>query len=105
MAPSSGDQFSVRPLHVGAEIVGLAPGREEDPAIRAAMYQAWMQYGLLLFRGVDSIDRHLAISRCFGELEIHPVPEFRYEHNPYLVELGGVKRAAAYVYDETQVRV
>jgi taurine dioxygenase len=96
--------FSVRPLPVGAEIVGLAVGSEADPEVRSALYGAWLQHGVLLFRDVDSIERHLAISRCFGELEIHPVPEFRFEHNPYLVELGGQKRAAAYVYDGSEVR-
>ena len=50
-------------------------------------------------------ERHLSISRCFGELELHPVPEIRFEQNPYLIELGGQRKSAAYVYDGTDVRV
>jgi taurine dioxygenase len=96
--------FSIRPLPVGAEIVGLARESEAEPGVRRDLYDAWLRYGVLLFRGVDSIERHLSISQCFGELEIHPVPEFRFEQNPYLVELGGPTRAAAYVYD-SDVRV
>src|SRR5689334_13773178 len=96
--------FSVRPMTVGAEIVGLAPGSERDPSVKSALYKTWLEYGVLLFRNVDSIDRHLAISECFGELEIHPEPTFRYAENQYLAELGGAKRPAAYVYDDTDVR-
>lgn len=96
--------FSVRPLSVGAEIIGLMPGSERDPGVRNALYKTWLEHGILLFRGVDTIDRHLAISECFGELEIHPEPSFRYPHNQYLAELGGAKRPAAYVYDDTDVR-
>jgi taurine dioxygenase len=91
-------------MTVGAEIVGLAPGSERDPSVKTALYMTWLEYGVLLFRDIDSIDRHLAISECFGELEIHPEPTFRYPQNPYLVELGGAKRPAAYVYDDTDVR-
>ena len=85
---TSGHELGIHPMPVGAEIAGLRPGSEEDPDVRARLYQAWLDHGILLFRGVDSIERHLAISRCFGELEIHPVPEVRFEGNPYLIEIG-----------------
>jgi taurine dioxygenase len=101
----SNTAFSVVPLSVGAEVVGLAPGAEQDPVARRALYDAWLEHGVLLFRGVGSIARHLAISRCFGELEIHPVPEVRHPENPWLIELGGPKRTAAYVFDGTDLRV
>jgi taurine dioxygenase len=91
--------FSVRSLGVGAEIVGLSPGDADDSKVARALYQAWLDYGILLFRGVDTIERHLAISRCFGELEIHPVPEARSPTNEYLIEIGGPRRPAAYLFD------
>ena len=97
--------FSIREMPVGAEVVGLPPGLEEDPGIARALYDAWLEHGILLFRGVESIERHMAISRCFGELEIHPVPEVRYSENPYLIELGGLRRTSAYVFDGTDLRV
>ncbi|MGB8362906.1 MAG: TauD/TfdA dioxygenase family protein [Rhizomicrobium sp.] len=92
-------------MAVGAEIVGLAPGSESDPEIKAALYQAWLEHGILLFKNVDTTEQHLALSRCFGELEIHPFPESRSEENPLLIELGGSKRTPAYVYDERDMRV
>lgn len=109
MAPEDGDRaqpkFRVRPMPVGAEIVDLEPGAENDPASRAALYQAWLQYGILLFRNIDSVDRHVAISRCFGELEKHPVPEIRHPDNPYLIELGGPRVPSAYMFDDKDLRV
>jgi taurine dioxygenase len=93
------------PLAVGAEVSGLAPGSEGGPAVRAALYAAWLEYGFLLFRDVDSIERHLALSRCFGELEIHPMPEVQSKLNPFLIDIGGAKRNAAYVYDERDLRI
>jgi taurine dioxygenase len=97
--------FSIRAMPVGAEIIGLEPGREANPRTRRALYDAWLDHGILLFRGVETIDRHLAISRCFGELEIHPVPEVRAPDNDYLIELGGPKKTAAYVFDDRDLRV
>jgi taurine dioxygenase len=96
-------RFAIRPLSVGAEVLGLAPGVEDDDDVKAGLYAAWLEYGILLFRNVDSIERHLAISRCFGELEIHPMPEVRYPGNPYFIEIG--KDPVRYVYDGRYVRV
>jgi taurine dioxygenase len=102
--------FSVRPMPVGAEIVGFEPGSEEDASVRRRLYDAWLAHGILLFRDVDSIDRHLAISRCFGELEIHPVPEVRFSENPYLIEIGAPmsdakKKPAVYIFDGDKARI
>lgn len=99
------DGFSIRPMAVGAEITGLTPGRENDPEVAAALRAAWLEHGILLFRDVDSIDRHLSLSRAFGELELHPYPELRSGLHPLLIELGGSKRPPAYVYDGTDLRV
>jgi taurine dioxygenase len=92
-------------LPVGAEVLGFDAGREHDPQVREALYRAWLEHGMLLFKGIDSIERHLDISRCFGELEIHPFPAVRSELNPLLIELGGKKRARAYVFDGDQIRI
>jgi taurine dioxygenase len=101
----TGGGFAVKPLTVGAEITGLAPGDENDPAVRAALYDAWLEHGFLLFRKVDSVEHHLSLSRAFGELEIHPYPEMRSEVHLLLIELGGSKRPPAYVYDGKDVRI
>jgi taurine dioxygenase len=103
-------EFSVRAMPVGAEVAGFADGMESDPAVQAELYRAWLRYGILLFRNVDTVERHLAISRCFGELEIHPVPEVRSSENPYLIELGARMSGAGrpptvYVFDDADVRI
>jgi taurine dioxygenase len=95
----------IQPLPVGAKVASLPHGDLQDPEVRAALYDAWLTHGILLFRDVDSIEMHLDISRCFGELEVHPVPEVRHPDNPYLIELGGPKQTAAYVFDSTDLRV
>jgi taurine dioxygenase len=98
-------QLHILALGVGAEVLGLDAGREHDPQVRAALYHAWLEHGILLFKNVDSIERHLEISRCFGELEIHPFPAVRSELNPLLIEIGGKKRARAYVFDGSDIRI
>jgi taurine dioxygenase len=92
-------------MAVGAEILGLVPGAEREQAVAEMLRAAWLEHGILLFRDVASIDQHLALSRVFGELELHPYPELRSSLHPLLIELGGVKRAPAYVYDERELRV
>ena len=92
------------PLPVGAEVRELTSGAEQDPDVRALLYDAWLAHGFLLFRGVATVEQHLAISRCFGELEIHPMPEVRSQVHPLLIDIGGPKRNVSYVYDEAEMR-
>lgn len=84
-------------------MIGASGDALLDPEVGSLLYDAWLEHGILLFRDVASIDQHLAISRCFGELEIHPVPEVRSASNPYLIEIGapasGARRPPVYVYD------
>ena len=86
--------FAVRPMTVGAEITGLAPGMEDDPEVAAALRAAWLEHGILLFRNVDSVDYHLSLSRVFGELELHPYPELRSDAASAADRARRVKRAA-----------
>jgi N-acyl-D-aspartate/D-glutamate deacylase len=68
--------FETKPLEtgVGAEIIGLDLSRPIDEATRSALYEVWLEAGILLFRGIGtSPERQLELSRCFGELEVHPV--------------------------------
>lgn len=96
--------FSIRPLNpVGAEVCGLKAG-EIAPGLAKDLYAAWLEYGILLFRGVDTAEHHLALSRCFGEIEIHPKPELRAKENPLFFPLGGPP-IVAFVYDDAEVKV
>lgn len=88
---------------VGAEVTGLGSGPFDAETV-AALNEAWLDHGILLFRDVDSVELHLAISRCFGELEVHPLPELRAREDPHFFPLGGPGMLAS-VYDERDIRV
>lgn len=56
--------------NIGLEVRGVAPARLSDPAVRKALYDAWLEHGVLLFRGMGkNADIHRELSRCFGPLE------------------------------------
>jgi taurine dioxygenase len=96
--------FAVRPLSVGAEIIGLSEESYSDSAVKSALYAAWLDYGILLFRNVRSSEQHLALSRCFGDLEEHPIKEVRAEEGPLFMRVSGGP-GRPYVYDETELKV
>jgi taurine dioxygenase len=98
------ESLQVEPQNVGARVRGVDYDRI-DPATQRALYALWLEYGVLVFEKVDSIERHLALSRCFGELEMHPFPEVRSPLNELLIQIGGDKADGAMVYDERDVRL
>lgn len=99
----SGNQFTIRVMPVGAEVCGL-PERNDYSDMAAELYEAWLQHGVLVFRGVNSVEQHLALSRCFGELEPHPMVDQRSKEHPLMLELGGrTRKVRAMVFDETDV--
>ena len=81
--------FEVKPLpRVGAEIVGLDLGAHIDEPTRRGLYDAWLKFAILLFRGMGtSSERQLALSRQFGALEIHPIESIRLEGHPEIINL------------------
>jgi taurine dioxygenase len=95
--------LQLKALTIGAEVVGLAAGAEEDPAIRSALYDAWLTYGILLFHGVDSIPAHLSLSSVFGEPEMHPRERARDLEEPLLMKLTDDREAAVYDGDELRL--
>jgi taurine dioxygenase len=85
-------------MTVGAEVTEFDSGAPIDEMTVAGLYDAWLQYGILLFHDVRTWDDHIRLSRCFGELEFHPMPEIRFKEQPLFIELSGSK-TAAYFYD------
>jgi taurine dioxygenase len=60
---------------VGAEIRGIHPAELSDPAFDA-VYRAWLDHSVLLFRDLRLSDAQLiAFSRRFGELDLAPIQE------------------------------
>jgi taurine dioxygenase len=95
--------FSIKRFPVGAEIGGLSLDSVRDPDVQAALHAAWLEHAVLAFKNVDSYEMHIALSRCFGEPEPHPVVESRCKDEPLFVEIGG-SRSYAYIYDDTELR-
>jgi taurine dioxygenase len=67
-------------LPFAAEITGLDPNRLSDPAVRQALRDVWIDKGVLVFRGLESEEVHLELSRVFGKLVQHPTREARAAH-------------------------
>lgn len=83
-------RFEVKPLDadVGVEIEGLDLDQPIEEDTRRALYDTWLEHGILLFRGIGtSCEKHLALSRCFGELEVHPVESIRMPDHPEIIRL------------------
>jgi taurine dioxygenase len=95
--------LTVRPMNVGAEILDL-PDDPGDPAVKAQLREAWLEYGLLRFHDITSIEQHLAASRAFGELELHPLVQMRAPEHELFMTVGG-DTGRPYVYDESEVKV
>ncbi len=59
---------------LGAEICGVDLPRKIDASTFFRVYQAWLQYSVLLFRGQHLTDDDLiTFSKNFGELDWAPV--------------------------------
>ena len=70
---------------VGAEVRGVDLRQPLSGDMAAAIRKAWLDHGFLLFRGQDITPaQHIAVSRCFGELEIHANRYNRHPDHPEL---------------------
>ncbi len=100
--------FETRPTAtgVGAEIVGLDLSGPIDEATRRALNAAWLDAGILVFRGIGTdADAHRELSRCFGELEVHPVESIRLAGCPEIIELknGYSEEMSVHYFDDQPV--
>ncbi len=94
--------FEVRKLDggFGREIVGLDIAGGITPDTAAALKQVWLDHGVLVFRGIGtSPDVQLELSRCFGELEPHPIEKFRLQGYPELILLTNEGGGGGPVYE------
>jgi taurine dioxygenase len=79
-----------RPLtpHLGAEIIGVDLTRPVDSATRQAILDAWIEHGVLLFRGIAGSDEiHMRLSTIFGEMEPAATAAMNSLDNPVMMEL------------------
>ena len=76
------------PGGIGAEIRGLDLSQPIGATARGALVEAWLEHAILLFRGIGtSTNRHLDLSRVFGELEVHPIETIRLPGSEEIIHL------------------
>lgn len=84
--------FTVEPLSpdlaFGKTIRGLTSQHIRDPEVCNQLRRHWTQDGMVVFRdGEINEEFHLALSRIFGPLEAHPIPELLTAGKPELITL------------------
>ena len=87
---------------IGTEVLDLDLSDELEADVRSALREVWMKAGVVLFRGIGtSPEALIKLSRCFGELELHPIPQIRLPEHPELILLtnDGGPRGPVYSFD------
>lgn len=88
--------------NIGQEVLGLNLDDDIDDATIHQLLGIWRAAGVVLFRGVGtSPEALLKLSRCFGELEPHPIENIRMPDYPELILLTnkGGARGPVYAFD------
>lgn len=74
---------------LGAEVLDVDLSGGIDDGLFAAIERAFLDHGLLLFRGQSlTPNRHVALSRRFGGLEHHVQKRFLYPGHPEILVIG-----------------
>ena len=83
--------FEATPLHpsMGCEITGLSLEDAVAAETFAALYQAFLEYRLILFRDVDLPPAtQVALARNFGEVQVHVMNQYHaYAEHPEIYNL------------------
>lgn len=96
-----------RPLeHIGAEVVGLDLTSPVSDSVKAEVYAAWLDYGVLLFRemGVNA-EVQVSLTKWFGDLleneDNYALKSLSVEGSKELIEVsrGGKPMAPSYYID------
>jgi taurine dioxygenase len=86
------NRYDVSPLDeglpFGATVSGLTREMLDDESVRKALYDLWIDKGVVLFRdGEDSEAMQLELSSCFGQNEEHLFPSVRAQGNSALTNI------------------
>lgn len=85
---------------VGVEVNDIDLSQTISEQTTNALRTLWLDAGIVLFRGAGtSPEALLTLSRCFGELEPHPIEQFRLPGYPELILLSNEKNLTGPVYD------
>jgi taurine dioxygenase len=86
--------FEVVPLHpvFGGEIVGITLAQAVEDRLFDKVYEAFLEYQLILFRNVDLPPQtQVAFARRFGEVQIHVMNQYqRYKDHPEIYMLSNL---------------
>ena len=88
--------FKVEPLHpvLGCEITGITLAEAVSPAMFAKVYEAFLDYELILFRDVDLPPAtQVAFARNFGEVQVHVLSQYHgYKEHPEIYMLSNLDK-------------
>ena len=88
--------FEVRPLHpvLGCEIIGVTLAQAVSPALFAKVYEAFLDYQLILFRDLDLPPAtQVAFARDFGEVQVHVLSQYHgYKEHPEIYTLSNLDK-------------
>lgn len=90
-----------RPLSdaFGVEVLGVDLARDLDAGTIESLREIWREIGVLCFRDADVTPRQLlALGRVFGEPELHPFTELRFEDVPEVSWLSNEDKEAVPVF-------
>ena len=86
--------FQVTPLHpsLGCEISGITLAEAVEPKLFRKVYEAFLDYELILFRDVDLPPAtQVAFARAFGEVQIHVMNQYHgYKDFPEIYMLSNL---------------
>lgn len=80
--------ITVRKLNplIGAEIGGVDLTQPLSPDQTEEIRDAWLQHLVIVFRDQQlTAEQHVGLGKYFGDLHIHPAPEFPLPHHPEIL--------------------
>lgn len=92
-SPKTRWPFDVRPLSpaLGVEIVGVDFAKTIEAPLFAALYEAFNQHKVLLFRGQEvPPGRQVELARLFGEVQVHVMNQYHTGGYPELYRLSNL---------------
>jgi taurine dioxygenase len=88
--------FAVLPLHpvLGCEISGITLAQAVSPALFAKVYEAFLEYQLIVFHDVDLPPAtQVAFARNFGEVQVHVLSDhYGIKEHPEIYMLSNLDR-------------
>jgi len=88
--------FEVKPLHpvLGCEISGITLDQAVSPTLFAKVYEAFLEYELILFHNVDLPPAtQVAFARNFGEVQLHVLhDQYGYPDHPEIYLLSNLDK-------------